>query len=230
MKKNIRPPFFVVNPKNYLYGDNAFNLALKADELAKKYDIDILFSVTYSDAYRISKATNHLIITAQHMDYLYPGRGMGAILPESLAENGIQATFLNHAEHPCHVSELVQTMKRANELDILTIVCADSLEEAKAIAVLNPDIMVCEPTDLIGTGQSSDLSYMKETNKIIKNMNPKVKVLQAAGISTPEDVKKAYESGADGTGGTSGIVCHPTPELILEEMLVEANKFKSEMN
>ena len=164
------------------------------------------------------------------MDSLVPGRGMGYILPESLVANGVEATFLNHAEHPVEVSDLVSIMKRADELDILTIVCADSIAEAKAIATLNPDIMICEPTELIGTGQSSDISYMKATNESVKSVNPSIKVLQAAGISTREDVKKALMSGADATGGTSGIIAADNPVATLEGMLEELNLFRGENN
>lgn len=228
MKRKLRTPFFVVNPKAYLYGDNSLALALKADELAGKYDVDILYTVQHADAYRISQLTEHLIITAQHMDSLVPGRGMGYILPEALVANGVKATFLNHAEHPIQMSELVQVMKRADELDILTIVCADSIAEAKAIATLNPDIMICEPTELIGTGQSSDLDYMRSTNESVKSVNNQILVLQAAGISSPADVRKALTSGADATGGTSGIVAADKPVEMLEKMLKELVAFREE--
>ncbi|HCM90001.1 MULTISPECIES: triose-phosphate isomerase [Vagococcus] len=228
MKRELRTPFFVVNPKAYLYGEKSLELALQADALSEKYDVDILFTVQHADAYRISQQTKHLIITVQHMDSLVPGRGMGYILPEGLVENGVAATFLNHAEHPVQVSELVQVMKRADELDLLTIVCADSIAEAKAIASLNPDIMICEPTELIGTGQSSDIEYMRNTNESVNSVNPDILVLQAAGISSPEDVRKALMSGADATGGTSGIIAADNPVEMLEEMLKELVRFREE--
>ena len=227
-KRVLRSPFFVVNPKLYLYGQKALELALVADRLAEQYDVDILFTVQHADCYLISQHTKHLILTAQHMDNFSPGRGMGHVLPESLVEAGIQAVFLNHAEHALKVNELVKTMQRADELSLITIVCADSFSEAKAIATLNPDVMVCEPTELIGTGQSSDISYMQKTNQIVKEMNPSVKVLQAAGISTVADVIKALQSGADGTGGTSGIVCADNPIETLKEMLEAVYQFKEE--
>ncbi|ALS37927.1 triosephosphate isomerase [Enterococcus rotai] len=228
-KRTIRAPFFCVNPKAYLYGEEALKLAEKADELAGKYDLDIFFTVQYVDAYRIAQATNHLIITVQHMDGLVVGPGMGYILPEGLVEVGVQATFLNHAEHPVGVNQLVNIMKRAEEQDILVIACADSIAEAKAIALLKPDVMVCEPTELIGTGTVSDLSYMKQTNQAVKSVSPSTFVLQAAGISTVADVRQAIESGADGTGGTSGIVCAQDPLKTLEEMVEEVVKVRAEL-
>ena len=59
------------------------------------------------------------------MDSLTPGRGMGHVLPESLKEAGAEAVFLNHAENQKTVSELYATIKRAKELGMITIVCAD---------------------------------------------------------------------------------------------------------
>lgn len=225
-KRKLRSPFFVVNPKAYLYGEKTLELARKLDQLAEKYEIDILFTTQFVDAYRVAQETSHLVVTVQHMDGLEVGRGMGYILPEALAEAGVEATFLNHAEHPVHVSELVTTMKRADELDILTIVCADSVKEAQTVATLGPDVMVCEPTELIGSGQASDSSYMQETNQAVKQANSNVLVLQAAGISTVEDVRQALESGADGTGGTSGIIGAEDPVATVEAMLNELVNWK----
>ena len=120
-------------------------------------------------------------------------------------------------------------MKRADELDILTIVCADSVSEAKAIAKLGPDVMVCEPTELIGTGKTSDASYMKATNEAVKSVCPKTKVLQAAGISTAQNVYDAIVIGADGTGGTSGIVCAKDPKETLTQMIEALVKAREEI-
>lgn len=217
-KPKIKTPFFAVNPKSYLYGRRAVELAQYADELAVKYDYDVFFTGQAIDLPAIKKETKRLIVTAQHMDGISPGRGMGHILPEALAEAGVGAVFLNHAEHPMTVNQLASAMVRADELGILTIVCADTVEEAQAIARFHPDIMVCEPTSLIGTGKVSDESYMAATNEAVKSVSPDTLVLQAAGISTGKDVYEAIMSGADGTGGTSGIVAAEDPFAALDEM------------
>ena len=86
--------------------------------------------------------------------------------------------------------------------------------------MLKPDIIVCEPTELIGTGKTSDEQYMNSTNDAIKSISPNTLVLQAAGISSGKNVYDAIVCGADGTGGTSGIVCAPDPIKRLEEMIV----------
>ena len=81
----------------------------------------------------IKENTENLIVCAQSMDSLTPGRGMGHVLPESLKEAGAEAVFLNHAESQKTVSELYATIKRAKELGMITIVCADSTVEGNVM-------------------------------------------------------------------------------------------------
>ena len=119
---------------------------------------------------------------------------MGHILPEALAAAGVKATFLNHAENPCTVHELAATIARANEVGILTVVCADSVEEGEMIASLKPDVMVCELTSLIGTGQVAGEDYMRGSTEAVKAVSPETLVLQAAGISTGQNVYDAIST------------------------------------
>lgn len=228
--KAIKRPFFVMNPKSYLYGTELRNLALKAEELGKRFpEVDIFFTAPYAELAWVCQQTKHLLVTAQHMDGILPGRGMGAVLPESLQAIGVRAVFLNHAEKPMRLAELAAAIKRAKELEIITIVCADSAEEAKAIAALEPDILLCEPTELIGTGVTSDQEYLRKTNQVIRQMNDNILIMQAAGISSAQDVYRVIMEGADGTGGTSGILKAEDPHLKLEEMIIALNQAGQEI-
>ena len=109
-----------------------------------------------------------------------------------------------------------------------TIVCADSLAEARALSLLEPTIMLCEPTELIGTGQTSDDDYMAKTNQAVKALSPHTLIMQGAGIMTPEDVYRAIRSGADGTGCTSGIVKAPNPVQMLKDMVAAVDRAMKE--
>ena len=227
--RKVKPPFFVMNPKSYLYGEDLQKLALKAEELAERFpEITLFFTAPYAELAWVAENTGHLIVTAQHMDGIKPGRGMGMVLPESLIAAGVKAVFLNHAERSMTLAALTAAMKRAKELELITVVCADSVEEAKAIAVLGPDILLCEPTEQIGTGVTSDDAYLQETERAIREMNPDVLIMQAAGISTGDDVYRVIVSGADGTGGTSGILKAPDPRQRLEEMILAMEKAREE--
>lgn len=43
-KRTLRTPFFSVNPKSYLFGEEAVQFAIALDQLAEKYDVDVLFT------------------------------------------------------------------------------------------------------------------------------------------------------------------------------------------
>ncbi|MCC6098174.1 MAG: triose-phosphate isomerase [Olsenella sp.] len=227
-KATLRSPFLVVNPKSYTYGEDLHKLAQRAEELAAKYDLDCLFTAQFIDLPWVIENCPHLTPCAQNMESLKPGRGMGHILPEALAAAGVKATFLNHAENPKTVHELAATIARANEVGILTCVCADSVEEAQIIAELHPDIITCELTSLIGTGQVAGEDYMRSSTEAVRAVSPSTKVLQAAGIHSGQNVYDAIRLGADATGGTSGIVCADDPLAKLDEMFEALDRARTD--
>lgn len=225
----LRKPFFTVNPKAYLWGEKSLALALVAEELAIKHDVDILFTGQLADMRMLKENTKKLILTAQHLDGITPGRGMGYLLPEAAFEAGVRATFLNHAEHPLSIGDLAKAVARTKELGIATILCANTLAETRMLAQLQPEVMVCEPTELIGTGKVSSLEYVQSTNAVVKEISPQTQVLQAAGISTADDVYNTLMAGADATGGTSGIVCADNPAEVLKKMIEALVKAREEL-
>ncbi len=217
-------PFLMVNPKSYLYGKKSLELALAVDKIAETAGFDIYFTCPYADLRMIAENTKHVIITAQNMDPLTPGRGMGAVLPESLAEAGARTVVLNHAENPKKIHDLYSCVCRAKELGLRTIVCADSVTEAKAVAVFDPDIILAEPTDLIGTGKTAGDDYITGTVEAIKSVNPSTKVMIGSGITTADDCYKVVVLGADGAGSTSGILKAPSPAKRVGEMVEAIRK------
>ena len=224
---NMQSPFLIVNPKSYLYGNESLKLAKAADQAAKDTGLPIIFTCPYADVRMIRENTENIIVCVQSMDPLTPGRGMGHVLPESLKEAGADAVFLNHAENPKTLSDLYACIRRAAELDMTSIVCADSITEAKAVACMNPDVVLAEPTDLIGTGQVADDAYTMEAIDQVRKVNPVVLVVVASGVSTAEDCYNMVRLGADGTGGTSGILNAPSPAVRIKEMaeaIVRAKK------
>lgn len=216
--RKTKAPFLIVNPKSYLYGQKSLELAAAADRVAADTGLEIYFTCPYADIRLIKEHTKHVIVCAQSLDPLNPGRGMGHVLAESLKAAGADAVFLNHAENPKTVTDLYKCIQRAQELNMTTIVCADSTIEAKAVACMNPDIVLAEPTDLIGTGKVADDSYTTETVKALHEVNPNVLVMIASGVSTAEDCYNVIRLGADGTGATSGILNAPSPAERVREM------------
>jgi triosephosphate isomerase len=164
------------------------------------------------------------------MDALVPGRGLGSVLPEAVKAAGAVGVMLNHAEKPIDMETLEATIKRADEVGLATIVCADTVEDVKRIAKMGPNLIVAEPTDLIGTGTTSDSNYVIETINTVREINPDIMVLQGAGISGPEDVANVIRAGALATGCTSGILKADNPEAAAEEMLYALRKTWDEVH
>ena len=140
-------------------------------------------------------------IFAQHIDPIDPGAHTGWVLPESVKEAGAVGVILNHSEKQMRIEDIEKAIDIARRLDLLTIVCANDPEVAKAVSILNPDAVAVEPPELIGTGISvseAKPEIIKNAVDNVKRCNYRVKVYVGAGISKGEDVKKSIELGAYG--------------------------------
>ena len=214
----IQAPFFEIGPKSYLYGEEVIELAKAADAASEKYHVDIIFTTPLIEITHVKAATKHIHVFAPHMDPLRPGRGLADTLPESLIAAGAEGVMLNHAEKPLTISVLRETILRADEVGLTTIVCADSITEAAMIAKLNPNIVVAEPTELIGTGITSGPEYVEASMRAVKDVNPDILVLRHTDIRVPEEFPQRGEPFPDtefgnqgyrrkGIGGACGQVC-----------------------
>ena len=112
----------------------------------------------------------------------------------------------------------------------MTIVCADSSAEAAAIAQLKPDIIVAEPSELVGTGVSCGPEYVKAASKAVKDVDPDILVLTAAGISNGQDVYDVIRAGADATGSSSGVAKAPDRAAMVDEMIAAVRRAWDERN
>ncbi len=227
---HITPPFFEVGPKAYLYGEEMLRLAQVIDKTALKYDLDVIVTPQYTDISLLANNTERILVFAQHMDYLPVGRGLGSVLPEAVKAAGAVGVMLNHAEKPLTMDEIEKTIKRADEVGLATIVCADTVEDITRIAKLGPNLLVAEPTELIGTGQTSGANYVTETIRQVNEINPDIMVLQGAGISNGQDVYNTIKLGAQATGSTSGILKAADPYAMVEEMLFNLRKAWDELH
>lgn len=229
MKPQIRAPYFETSVKNYIYGDPVYRYALACDQAAEKYDVDVLFIAPYTEIRRIAENTRHLIVLAPYMDILRPGRGMADILPEALYAAGARGVVLNHCERPMTLTHIKKAIDRANELDMLSFACADTVAEARAIAELGPDIINPEPSELIGTGQASDLSYVREVIHSVKSVNPHIYVEQAAGITTAQQIYDFIMAGSEAAGAASGILKAEKPLELLDEMVAAVARARDDL-
>ena len=215
----IRAPFFEFGPKAYLYGERLLDLVMAIDRCAIEYDVDVIVDPQPTDIRLLAQHVKRVHVYGQHCDFLPPGRGMGSILPEALKAAGAVGVMLNHAERKLTIDEIEKTIRRADEAGLATIVCTDTIAEMEAVARLAPNLIVAEPTELIGTGKTSSMDYVLESIARIKAINPAIMVLQGAGISNGRDVYNVIRAGAEATGSTSGILKAPDPASMAREMI-----------
>ncbi|MPN56231.1 hypothetical protein SDC9_203917 [bioreactor metagenome] len=154
---------------------------------------------------------------------------MADVLPEALKAAGARGVVLNHCERPMTLTQIKTCIDRANELDMLSFVCADTIAEARAIAELHPDIINPEPTELIGSGNASDMSYVMEAIKAVKAIDPNIMVEQAAGITTAQQIYDFIMAGSEAAGSASGIIRSANPHALLNEMVSYVKKAREDL-
>jgi triosephosphate isomerase len=232
MNKNykIKQPFFEYGPKCYMYGETLLNIAKGLDALAEKYDVDVVLDVPDTEIFNIARSVKRVHVYSQHMDSLPIGKGMGKSLPEALKAAGAVGVMLNHAERKLTLEEIELAIKRADEVGLATMVCADSIEEVKAIAKLGPNILVAEPTELIGTGKPADKEYVDAVIKAIKEINPEILPFPSAGISKGQDCYNIIKAGSSASGCSSAIAKAENPLALAEEMIASVRKAWDELH
>ena len=127
MKPKIRTPYFEIGVKNYVYGDDVLRMAVHADNCSRKYDVDVVMIVPYTEIRRVCEHTQNLHVFAPYMDTLRPGRGMADVLPEAIKAAGAVGVVINHCARPMTLPQMKATIDRARELDLRVFGCADSL-------------------------------------------------------------------------------------------------------
>ncbi len=217
----VRVPFILVNLKTYLEatGERALMLAKLAEEITTEYDICIAMAPQFTEIHQMAQEVD-IPIFAQHMDFVEPGSFTGHILPESIKEAGAVGTLINHSERRLKLAEIDATIIRAREVDLLSVVCANSAAVSAAASALNPEMIAVEPPELIGTGipvSKAKPEVITGTVELVKRINPNVSILCGAGITRGEDVVAALRLGTEGILVASGVVKAKDPYKILLE-------------
>lgn len=221
-RPRLRAPVFEIGLKAYAWGAEAVRLARAADRIGAELEVSIVFDPQTVDIAAVARETRHLLVFAQHMDPVAPGRGVGSVLAEAIREAGAVGAMLNHSERRMTLSDIHRAVGRARELGILTMVYADSPEEAAAVALFGPDIVLAEPPDLIATSRSAATEmrgFVERTIEMVRGIDPGVIVMSAAGVQTTDDVEAMIGLGVGGTGSSSGILKADDPIAMMEAMI-----------
>lgn len=215
-------PLLLINFKTYAEssGNKALELAKQIGKVkSARFDLGVAPSLL--SIKEIAQETK-LMTFAQHADRFDYGAHTGNVSPEELRDIGVTGVILNHSEYkiPLHyVKEIVNACRR-NWLK--TVVCASSLNEAKAILEFKPDYLAYEPEELIGgkiSVVSANPKIIVQVVKVAEKLSPGTQVLCGAGIHSRDDVIAALGLGARGVLLAHAVCLAENPRKFLEEMM-----------
>jgi triosephosphate isomerase len=226
----LKTPIVLVNFKTYTEatGENAVKLAKLISEISGRGGVSAAVAPQTVDLATIAKEVD-IPVLAQHIDPIKPGRNTGFISPESAKAGGAVGTLVNHSEHKLPIDKVGAVVARAKEAGLCTVACAADMEESRKIAEFAPDMIAVEPPELIGSGipvSKAKPQVVIDSVKAVKEINPKIKVLCGAGITSGEDVTKALELGAEGVLVASGVVCAKDQRAAFQDIVDGVLKFQ----
>lgn len=206
----ISYPLVLINFKAYPQssGKKGLELARVAEKVSKETGVSIAVAPQLTDLALIASNVD-IPVFSQHADAVDPGSKTGHVTLEAVRDAGAIGTMLNHSERRIRADEIDVIVKKAKNLGLLTVVCANTPEVTAAMAALGPDMVAIEPPELIGTGipvSKAKPEVVTGAVELVKKVNPQVKVLCGAGITTGEDFEAALKLGTVGVLLASGIV------------------------
>ena len=146
-------PILIINLKTYErgLGEAALRLATTAENLSNDTGVCIAIAPQFTDLTAITKEVR-IPVFAQHIDPILPGSHTGHILPEAVKAAGAVGTLINHSERQLTLKVIQDSVERAKDVGLLSLVCADTPERTSEVASFKPDMVAIEPPELIGTG------------------------------------------------------------------------------
>ncbi len=228
----VEKPIVAVNFKAYYpysFGENALRIARDAKKVWEETGVEIILIPPYTEIKSVLEVVKgtEIKVYAQHADPVEPGARTGFIPLEGLKEAGVHGVLLNHSEHRLKLADINWLIKKAKELELRTLVCADVPETGAAVAVLKPDMVAVEPPELIGTGipvSKAKPEVITRSVELIRKVNSEVIILTGAGISKGEDVYAAIKLGTSGVLVASAIVKAKNPYEVIKDMALNGIK------
>lgn len=216
-------PLIIVNLKVYNegFGQNAHRIAAAAEEVSGESGVRIGVAPNFMEIHPMS---NHyrIPVYAQHVDGVAPGAYTGHVLAGAVRLAGAHGTLINHSERRLTLAEIEAAVEAARTARLETVVCTNNAPTSAAVASFAPDYIAIEPPELIGSGVSvskADPGIIERSVEAVRAVNPEVKVLTGAGISTGECVKIALDLGTSGVLLASGVVKAEDPARVLRDLV-----------
>ncbi|HZD35398.1 MAG TPA: triose-phosphate isomerase [Nitrososphaeraceae archaeon] len=201
---------FIINFKNYLEisGEKSIELSKVSEEVSNRTGVDIIVAPPPSALSQVC-TTVKIPVISQHADFSKPGSTTGFVVPEIIKSYGAVGSLVNHSEHRIDLNSIRELVSVFRDLQMVSIVCVRTPEEAGNVAKFNPDFIAIEPPELIGSGKA----VSKENPSIVTNSitavaaeSPTSQVICGAGIVDKADVESALSLGAHGILVASGII------------------------
>jgi triosephosphate isomerase (TIM) len=218
-------PQIVVNAKAYLEVTGpagCLRLARACARVADATTVGIALAPPLAELAPLARRKGlGLPLFGQHCDAREPGAATGWTTAEALAAAGAKGSIVNHAEHKLPHGDVRQAVARLAANGLASLVCADSLAEARALAAFKPTLLAVEPPELIGGDVSvttADPAIVSDAVKAVRKIAPKTLVLCGAGVKTGADVAAAVRLGAHGVLLASGVVKAKDPLAALKDL------------
>lgn len=207
----------IVNFKTYseATGEEARKLGEICRKAKHETDEEIIVSPATEDLLRLDHVD--IPVFSQHVDAADPGSHTGHTLVENVKEVGATGTLINHSERRIPKEDIKESVEKAREKNLTTIVCAQSPEECEKLSKYNPDYIAYEPPELIG-GDTSVSEAQPELIQRAVRASGDVPALTGAGIKNTKDVQKSIELGCEGVLVASGVVKSDDPYEELMEL------------
>jgi triosephosphate isomerase len=216
-------PLIIINLKSYAegFGHRAHRIAADARLVSKESGVRIGVAPNYMDLHPISRHYD-IPVYAQHVDGIGPGAYTGHVLAAAVREAGAYGTLINHSERRLTLAGVQASVEAAKGAGLETVVCTNNAATSAAAAAFTPAYIAIEPPELIGSGVSvskADPGIIERSVAAVRQINPAVKVLTGAGISTGECVKIALDLGTEGVLLASSVVKADDPASVLRDLV-----------
>jgi triosephosphate isomerase len=200
----------IVNFKNYpgVLGDGSVRLALAMERVAETLEVEMIAAPPPPFLALVASKTK-IQVYSQTVSGKAGDKTTGAILPEAARAAGAKGTILNHSESKSAPPELLALVPRLVGMGMGVCLCAETSQEATALAPLGPKYIAIEPPELIGSGvavSKAKPELVERTVTEVRKSGYGGRILCGAGIVSGEDVAKAVELGVDGVLVASSVV------------------------
>lgn len=218
-----KKPLIVLNFKTYAQsmGDKAVLMAKYCEEVGTESQVEIIACPQIPDIFRVAGSVK-IPVFSQHIDSAGAGSFTGHITADCVKSAGASGTLINHSERRILLSEIDSGIQSAKKAGLSTIVCTNNIAVTSAAAALSPDFVAVEPPELIGSGipvSKANPEIVSGSVNAVKKINPGVRVLCGAGITTGDDVAAAIELGTEGVLLASGVIKAKDPKAALFDLV-----------